>query len=648
MQFKIFPAWIVEGRKVPLIKNWQQLATDNPEQIALWENLFRGKLALWGIPCGPTNNLLVLDFDAKDGGLETLKGVQLPDTLFQTTRSGGRHYFFKYPSDGRHYGNRVKFLPGTDIRGVGGWAAYYGFSNPGAAVADAPSWLLTECLKEPVQPAAPGQAVAVDPHLAEKIVTESLQRIREAPAGEANNTLNIESFRLGQLIASGTITRDYAYSALFRAGKERGKSDYECKATIESGLNGGLKHPITSPFGAAAPQPTITIPPPPGPPPRWTPSLITHEDLLNIENLKKPQIFQDWSVEDISLTTADGGTGKTTLMLYQAVCLALGQPFLGFNCLQPHAKTLYIIGEDTEKKYAAMIGQILRQLGLLNDFPGFRERVELVRQSIVLKRDVDLCLIVKERNGLIHPNGDSLRKVSEAIEDIRPKVVVFDPISSFWGSESSLNDMNRAVSKFMNILVERYNVSIEMINHMGKSSSANKDVSQFAGRGGSGLPSNARVARVMYALTDAEYTDATGGETLGDGESVMQCVVNKFSDGSPLYHKPFLILRNKYLFTRKDMTDVKAREAEKALSDNERVLAFIKEARSNNRFPTEPVVIGHFMNNGNPISEARTKRALKWLQYQGHMGEILRVVKNPDVTMKDNVYIVTDQNGKEI
>lgn len=646
MQFKIFPAWIVEGRKVPLIKGWNESATTDPEQIAMWQNLLRDKLQIWGIPCGSVNDILVLDFDAKDGGLETLKTLQLPETLNQRTRSGGIHYFYRCPRDGRTYGNRVKFLRGTDIRGERGWAAYYGFANPGTAIADAPQWLLDEALKEPVQPTAPGQAVAVDPTFAEKIINESLDKIREAAPGEANNTLNVEAFRLGQLVAGGTITWEYAYSALFRAGKERGKSDYECKATIESGLKGGMQKPLTSPFGAAAPAPSITIPPPPGPPPRWTPSYLTREQVLDFQHLKKPQLFEHWSTEDISITTADGGTGKTTLMLYQAVCAALGQPFLGFNCLQPGAKTLYIIGEDSEKKYAAMIGQILRQMGLLQNFPGFPDRVQQVLQSVVLKRDLDLCLIVKERNGIITPNGDALRKISEAIEDINPKVVVLDPISSFWGSESALNDMNRAVSKLLNMIVDKYGVSIEMINHMGKASSATKDMTQFAGRGGSGLPSNSRVSRVIRPIDAEEYTDLTN-ETLGDGQSAMMCVVNKFSDGSPLFNRPFLIIRHGYLFTRKDLSEVKVREAEKQLGDIERVFAFIKQARTANKFPSLPVVIGHFMDCGNPISEARTKRAIKMLGFSGYMGEFVREIENPDVTIKDRVFIVVDGNGKE-
>lgn len=634
--FKIAPGWITpDGRKVPLIRGWQQLASNDPEQLKLWENIFRDKLKYWIVPTGTANGILVLDVDAKSGGLETIKQFQIPPTMSQATPSGGRHFIFKYPNDGRNYGNRVGFLPGLDIRANGGYIMFYGSDQ--TPIADPPQWLLEHAVKPEIQPAAPGSAVTVDPAIAEAVVTKSLEAIREAPAGEANNTLNLESFRLGQLVAAGSLTWEYAYAALFRAGKARGKADYECKATIESGLKGGMSHPLTSPFGVMAPVPTISIPDPPA---RWTPSYLTLDQILNERYLRKPQLFEHWSTEDIAITTADGGTGKTTLMLNQAIALALGQPFLGFNCLQPGAKTLYVLGEDTEKKYAAMIGRILRQMGLLQNTPFHRELVERVLQSIVLKRDLDLCLIVKDRSGIITPNGDALRKLSEAIEDIQPKFIVLDPISSFWGSEQALNDMNRAVSKLLNIIVERYSVGIEMINHMGKSSSANKDMTQFAGRGGSGLPSNSRIARVMRPINAEEYGELTGGETLGDGQSAIECVVNKFSDGSPILNKHFLIIRNGYLFTRKELTPEKAREAEKNLSDIERVFGFIKEAKLKNMFPSEPVIIGHFMNCGNPISEARTRRALKMLQYQGYMGEKIQSAPNPDVTIRDRVYEV--------
>lgn len=638
--FKIFPCG---ANKIPLIKGWQQAATTDPEQIRLWQELFKDKLAYWGIPTGPGTDLLVLDVDVKkSNGFESLKALPIPETMTQTTRSGGKHYLFRYPKDGKHYGNRAGFLPGLDIRGEGGYIVHYGVDSK--PIADAPTWLLTDTAKPIYQ--ATGPTVKVAPEIAQAIVLNSLEAIRNAPEGESNNTLNTEAFKVGQLVASQSITREYAFETLFKAAKDRGKPDYEAKATINSGLDGGSKKPITSPFGEAPPVAQIEIPAAPQAPARWTPQYFTRHDLMNTSKLKKPQLFQDWSTEDIHITTADGGTGKTTLKLYEAICLALGERFLGFDCKQA-GKTLFITGEDTDKKLAAMLGAIVRQMGLFEEGVGNHEKIQTILQSIVIKKDADLCLIMKDKQGFLHPNPDAMRKVMEAVEDIKPKMIVFDPISSFWGSESALNDMNKAVIKFMSQVQEASHACVEMINHMGKVSSASKDMSQFAGRGGTGLPSNSRVSRVLRTVFEDEFRELTG-EELPDGTTAILCNVNKFTDGSPLYNKPFLILRSGYLFSRKALTKAKAQEAERALTDVERVFAFIKECRNDGKYPTRNVVIGHFAVAGDPLSSERVKRAIDLLQFGGHMGERIKQVENPDLTIKDKVFVITDMGGKEL
>ena len=257
--FKIFPITIHDGRKIPLIKGWQEAATNEPEAIELWKNLFRDKLKYWGIPCGPANDLFVLDADVKTGGLETIKTLVLPSTTTQRTMSGGLHFLFRYPRDGKHYGNRVGFMPGLDTRGAGGFIVYYGTDQ--TPIADAPQWLLDAVVSAPVE--VQGATVKVAPEIAQAIIEKSLEAIREAPEGESNNVLNTEAFKIGQLVASESITMEYAEAALFRAAKERGKPDYEAKASLRRegaakpeldkivGLRVGADDYMTKPFSLA-------------------------------------------------------------------------------------------------------------------------------------------------------------------------------------------------------------------------------------------------------------------------------------------------------------------------------------------------------------------------------------------------------------
>jgi len=639
--FKVFPGTFTsDNRKVPIKEaaGWKDISTNDPTIIKYWQDNFGYKIKFWAVPTGAINNILVLDVDVKGGGLETIKNYHVPKTLSQTTLSGGKHYVFKYPNDGRVYGNKVGFAPGLDIRGEGGYIAHYQFDN--TPIAEAPEWLIEEAIAEQKLEINPDDAVKIAPEIVKEILDDACENIRTAPEGESNNVLNVEAYRVGQLLTSNSLDKDTAFSRLFEAAKYRGKPDYEATATINSGLAGGVKTPMVCPFGNEEPKLIVPVPEAPEND-RWTPRFFTKYDLTNLSKLRKPQVFKNWSTEDIHITTADGGTGKTTLKLVEAISLALGRDFLGFEC-KGEGRTLFITGEDTKEKIGAMIGAILKQMEIIDN----KELVDKVMNNILVKKDADLCLIAKDRQGFINLNDKALEKVLQAVEDLRPKLIVFDPISSFWGSESALNDMSKAVAKFMGELVERSNACVEVINHMGKASSKDKDMTQFAGRGGTGLPSHSRVSRVLRPVFYDEYLELTGQE-LPDDESAMLCNVNKFSDGSPLYNKPFLIKRKGYLFERVAIVEGKETEEEQKMSDTERVFSFIKQERNDKRYPNKQIVIAHFMALRDKIAKERVQRAIEMLLYQGHLGEKIKLIDNPDIEQGGKVFIVTDMKGNE-
>lgn len=644
---KFFP---VDINKIPLVPWRETRGSSDPEQHKLWMNLYRDRLAYWGMATGIESDVLVLDVDNKNdrNGFQFIqeKNLPLPQTAWQQTKSGGAHFIYRYPKDGRHYGNRTGLLQrgsGLDVRGEGGYIALYQDID-WSQVTDAPPWLIDAAGRANTYEisAHTFSTVGIAPQIAEPIILEALENIREAPEGESNNVLNIESFKLGQLVASGSITRDYAEQVLLDAALYRKKPLYEAKATIASGLNGGGQKPLTSPFPNEAPVPVTGVAPWNEEKSRWTPVHFTRLDLMDMTKLKKPQLFKDWSTEDIHITTADGGTGKTTLALFESVCLALGQPFLGFPCLQPGARTLFIIGEDDAGKIGAILGAIVRQMGLMDD----PEKLQKIIDCILVKKDADLCLISKDKAGFLHVNHDAFDKINQAIEDLKPKRIIFDPIASFWGSENALNDMNRVVSKFMGSIASR-GISVEMINHMGKSSSANKDMTQFAGRGGSGLPSHSRVSRVLRELGPEEFQDKTG-EAIPDGQSAILCNVNKFSDGSPFYNKPFIIVRHGYLFSRRDLPESKVKEIQQEETDLARVMNFIREERGAGKYPTKPSIEAFFAFQKIPIGPTRLKHSLQMLHHIGFEGEKIKPIPNPDVSMKDSVYVLTDMDGKEV
>ncbi len=661
--FSIFPVSIT---KQPLINEWQSLATKDPVQIERWKQEWRDRYAYHGVPTGLNNDLLVLDIDVKDGrsGIETLKslGLSIPVTMWQQSQSGGYHYLFKYPKDGKKYGNKANifsshfpkdsqgkpYKTGLDTRGEGGYIAWYGNAS-NDQIAEAPAWMLEVYSAAPTVSQQHSTPYLVDLATATSEFNRAIQNLRLAGEGSRNHELNTQAYVVGKLVASGAIPQDYAIDQLRQAARQIGLDAEEIEKTIASGFGTGIERPLTVPFPAAGPQPQIDIPLPTeiaSPPVRWTPRFATLEEVLDRTKLKKPQLFQDWSTEDIALMSADGGTGKSTLALYEAVCMALGERFLGFECLQS-GTTLFITGEDSEAKLKSALGEIMRQMGLFNPEPGNPERVQKVLQHVLIKKDSEMCVVTKTRDGFLAPSWPELDKLKQAVDDLRPKKIIFDPIASFWGPESSVNDMTRAVVKWMNALQEYSGACIEMINHIGKTSSNSKDENQFAGRGGTALPSHSRVSKVMYGLNEDEYQQLTG-EPLNDGASAIKLVVNKFTDGSPLYRKPFVIIRKGYLFTRKDLSEAKVQEERNAQADIERVFGFIKESRNAGKYVSMKIVIAYFASQVNSLSKAKVEHALNMLAYQGFNGEFIKPINNPDVEVGGKVYAIIDELGTEV
>ncbi len=113
---------------------------------------------LWslGIACGPASSVLVLDLD--DVKKFKALGLPTPKTFTVRTGSGGIHYFYKYPTDGKRYGNR-SYSNGSgifDVRGIGGQVVAPGSVHVATGnryeiiddsdIADAPEWLLNYSL----------------------------------------------------------------------------------------------------------------------------------------------------------------------------------------------------------------------------------------------------------------------------------------------------------------------------------------------------------------------------------------------------------------------------------------------------------------------------------------------------------------------
>lgn len=149
--------------KKPVFRGWQMLATTNASILQEWDRAFRPTgLAM---PTGLKTNRLVIDFDVKSGGLETLRAWEKEHGRFTTRRArtahGGIHLHFQYPS---FYTSNVRNLgAGVDVRGQGGLIVLppstlpdggsYEWEDESVPIGFAPDWLL-DLLQERMRPGA--------------------------------------------------------------------------------------------------------------------------------------------------------------------------------------------------------------------------------------------------------------------------------------------------------------------------------------------------------------------------------------------------------------------------------------------------------------------------------------------------------------
>lgn len=148
----------VGHNKIPLIKNWTNEATKDPDKIKAWWKQYPA--ANVGIVTGHLSGVFVLDIDPKNGGAQSFDDLirthgQLPDTVQAITGGGGKHFYFKIPH-GQTIPTRAGIVPGVDIRGEGGQVVAPPSVHPSGKlyewepdsspelvfIADAPAWLL--------------------------------------------------------------------------------------------------------------------------------------------------------------------------------------------------------------------------------------------------------------------------------------------------------------------------------------------------------------------------------------------------------------------------------------------------------------------------------------------------------------------------
>lgn len=236
-------------------------------------------------------------------------------------------------------------------------------------------------------------------------------------------------------------------------------------------------------------------------------------------------IVQDYLFADVAVFIAPGGTGKTTLKLFEAAHIALGLPLYSLIVRRPGA-VLIVTAEDSREMLVARLREICREMALT------AEQVAIVRQRVHIADVAGAGFRLTEISGdTVRPHRD-IGQFVDACRAINPALIIVDPAVSFGVGESRVNDAEQGLIEAARTLRKALNCCIQYIHHSGKQNARDKALDQYAGRGGSAFADGARMVHVLQSVPPAEWLNETGAE-LAEGETGLRIARPKMSYCAP-------------------------------------------------------------------------------------------------------------------
>lgn len=333
---------------------------------------------------------------------------------------------------------------------------------------------------------------------------------------------------------------------------------------------------------------------------------------LGAARLHPTCIVQDYLYADLALTCAAGGTGKTTTLIYEAVCIALGRPLWGLKVWNPGA-TLFVTAEDSRELFVARLREIIAAMGL-----SAYERQKVLGCINVWDVSGDLVRLAElEQGGNIRLTTLADRIV-EAYRDAPPAMVVFDPAISFGPGERLVNDGEQAIVTACRRIIRGLGCCVRIVHHTGKAPAQTGATHQYVSRGGSALPDGARMVTVLSSIRDdvgdgSVPADMPEGFDLAPGDSGFLLVRAKLSYAPP---QPNLWVRRRG-FAFEHFTGTKLNPAEESEKNARRVEEFIaRELAAGRKYSARGI---EKQSPSLKISQKKVRAAITWMEAAGRL-----------------------------
>jgi AAA domain len=248
--------------------------------------------------------------------------------------------------------------------------------------------------------------------------------------------------------------------------------------------------PAIKPEAAAA---TLTLPIAP----------TTYQDLKRPIPMREFLYDRHYIRRFLSTTIAQGGVGKSKLVIAEALAMVSGKPLLGVPVPKP-LRVLYWNLEDPEDELRRQFAAGMMFHGLTSQDIGDRLHFYSGREFRGLK-------IATEERGAIKINKPAIAALRKQIIETGADVGTFDPFVALHRVTENDNNKIDAVCKELSDLAEECNCAIEAVHHSRKFSNSQSEASVDDGRGASAMLAAVRSARVRSPFTCRAIAPAASG-----------------------------------------------------------------------------------------------------------------------------------------
>ena len=214
------------------------------------------------------------------------------------------------------------------------------------------------------------------------------------------------------------------------------------------------------------------------------------------EWLLKGRVYRD----NISLVVGQGGTGKSTLAMVEAVSMATGKTLMPGAVPHKALKVLYYNGEDNTVEQQRRLAATLKAHNTQHSDLGGR---------LFLASHSDFRV-------WFGGTGSGGARIAEGVEDALVNLVkrhdidvlMMDPLGALHGFNENSNDEMNLVLGLLRSVMRRTRCAIYLVHHAGKAAAADVKLAGVgASRGASAIPDGARSVRQLGRMSDSDVRE---------------------------------------------------------------------------------------------------------------------------------------------